>query len=65
VDEHEKLIAAYADVITTVAAHIRGDTTLAAGEVLVVDNYRCLHGVRAHEGHRTVHVLRCKTQDGL
>ncbi|MGH3899709.1 MAG: TauD/TfdA family dioxygenase [Pseudonocardiaceae bacterium] len=64
-DEHEKLIAAYADVITTAAAHVRGDTTLAAGEVLVLDNYRCLHGVRAHEGPRTVHVLRCKSQDGL
>ncbi len=64
-DEHERLIATYADVITTVAAQVRGDTTLAAGEILVLDNYRCLHGVRAHGGRRTVHVLRCKSQDGL
>ncbi|MGH3916197.1 MAG: TauD/TfdA family dioxygenase [Pseudonocardiaceae bacterium] len=64
-EQHERLIAAYADVITTVAAQVRADTTLAAGEVLVLDNYRCLHGVRAHDGTRTTHVLRCKSQDGL
>lgn len=64
-DEHERLIATYAEVITAAAAVIRADTTLAAGEVLVLDNYRCLHGVRAHEGRRTTHVLRCKSQDGL
>ncbi|MGH3934816.1 MAG: hypothetical protein ACRDS1_07565 [Pseudonocardiaceae bacterium] len=64
-EAHERLIAAYADVITTVAAQVRGDTTLAAGEILVLDNYRCLHGVRAHEGSRTTYVLRCKSQDGL
>ncbi|MGH4007853.1 MAG: TauD/TfdA family dioxygenase [Pseudonocardiaceae bacterium] len=64
-EEHERLIAAYADVITTAAARARCDTTLAAGEVLILDNYRCLHGVRAHEGHRTLHVLRCKSQDAL
>ncbi|MGH3938020.1 MAG: TauD/TfdA family dioxygenase [Pseudonocardiaceae bacterium] len=64
-EEHERLIATYADVISTVAAQVRADTTLAAGEVLVLDNYRCLHGVRAHQGHRRVHVLRCKSQDGL
>ena len=64
-DEHERLITAYADAITTVAAQARRDTTLAAGEVLVLDNYRCLHGVRAHDGTRTTHVLRCKSQDGL
>lgn len=64
-EEHERLIAVYADVITIVAAQVRGDTTLAAGEVLILDNYRCLHGVRAHDGRRAVHVLRCKSQDGL
>jgi gamma-butyrobetaine dioxygenase len=64
-EEHDRLIAAYADVITTVAAQARGDTTLATGEVLILDNYRCLHGVRAHDGTRTTYVLRCKSQDGL
>lgn len=63
--EHERLIATYADVITTAAARVRGDTTLAAGEILILDNYRCLHGVRAHDGTRTTHVLRCKSQDAL
>lgn len=64
-EEHERLIAAYVDVITTVAAQARRDNALAAGEVLILDNYRCLHGVRAHGGTRTTHVLRCKSQDGL
>jgi len=45
------------------AAQIRYDTALAAGEVLVIDNYRCLHGVRDHEGTRTSYVLRCKSND--
>ncbi len=62
-DEHERLIQAYVDVLATLAAQIREDTTLAAGEVLVVDNYRCLHGVREHEGTRTSYVLRCKSAD--
>lgn len=64
-EEHERLIAAYADVITTVAAQARDDTTHTAGEILILDNYRCLHGVRAHDGTRTTHVLRCKSQDSL
>jgi gamma-butyrobetaine dioxygenase len=64
-EEHERLIAAYAEVITTAAAHVRVDTTLASGDVLILDNYRCLHGVRAHDGTRTTYVLRCKSQDAL
>ncbi|MGH3696948.1 MAG: TauD/TfdA family dioxygenase [Pseudonocardiaceae bacterium] len=64
-DEHERLIASYADVIAAADAQVRADTTLAAGEILILDNYRCLHGVRAHEGRRTTHVLRCKSEDGL
>jgi len=57
--EHERLIESYVDVCATLAAQIRDDTTLAAGEVLVIDNYRCLHGVRGHEGRRRSYVLRC------
>jgi gamma-butyrobetaine dioxygenase len=64
-EEHEKLIAAYWDVITTLTAHVRGGTCLAAGEILILDNYRCLHGVGANQGRRSVHVLRCKSQDAL
>lgn len=62
-DEHQMMIDAYAEVLAAAAAQIRDDTTLAAGEVLVLDNYRCLHGVRAHVGPRTTHVLRCKSKD--
>ena len=62
-DEHERLIQIYVDVLATLAAQVREDTTLAAGEVLVIDNYRCLHGVRDHEGTRKSYVLRCKSSD--
>lgn len=60
-EEHEQQINAYADLLATLTAQARTDTTLDAGEVLVLDNYRCLHGVRAHDGIRTTHVLRCKS----
>lgn len=63
--EHERLIADYRDVIETVTAQVQGVTVLAEGEVLALDNYRCLHGVRAHAGTRTTYVLRCKSQDAL
>ncbi len=62
-DEHQKQINAYADLLATLTAQIRLQTTLAAGEVLILDNYRCLHGVRAHTGTRTTHVLRCQSVD--
>lgn len=62
-DEHEKQINAYADLLATLTAQVRDETTLAAGEVLIIDNYRCLHGVQAHHGTRTTHVLRCKSVD--
>lgn len=62
-EEHEQQINTYADLLATLTAQIRQDTTLAAGEVLVLDNYRCLHGVRTHHGIRTTYVLRCKSAD--
>ncbi len=62
-DEHDRLIQAWVDVCETLAAQIRQDTTLAPGEVLVIDNYRCLHGVRQNDGLRTTYVLRCKSHD--
>jgi gamma-butyrobetaine dioxygenase len=61
--EHERFIQTWVEVLETLAAEICADTTLQSGEVLVVDNYRCLHGVREHEGRRTTYVLRCKTED--
>jgi Taurine catabolism dioxygenase TauD, TfdA family len=62
-DEHDRLIQTWVDVCETLAAQIRQDITLAPGEVLVVDNYRCLHGVRRNEGRRTAYILRCRSQD--
>ncbi|MGH3565577.1 MAG: hypothetical protein ACRDRH_06005 [Pseudonocardia sp.] len=50
-------------VCAALAAQIRADTPLAAGEILLVDNYRCLHGVRSYEGSRTSYVARCQSQD--
>jgi len=62
-EEHERQINDYADLLATLTAQVQHETTLAAGEVLILDNYRCLHGVRAHEGTRTTHVLRCKSDE--
>lgn len=62
-DEHQRLIHAYEDVLASVASQVQGDTVLAAGDVLVLDNYRCLHGVRPHDGSRSTHVLRCRSAD--
>lgn len=61
--EHQAQIDTYADVLATACEQVRTGTALAAGEVMILDNYRCLHGVRAQRGSRTVHVLRCKTDD--
>jgi gamma-butyrobetaine dioxygenase len=61
--EHDELIQTYVDLCATLAAQIRNDTMLASGEILFVDNYRCLHGVRDHEGRRTTYVLRCTSED--
>lgn len=61
--EHDELIQTYVDLCATLAAQIRNDTTLAPGEVLFVDNYRCLHGVRDHEDRRTTYILRCTSKD--
>lgn len=61
-DEHERLLRRYADLLATVAAHAP-TTRLRPGEILVLDNYRCPHGVGNHAGFRRVHVLRCKSAD--
>lgn len=63
-DEHEQLIGAYAQVLATLTEHAPRDR-LAPGEILMLDNYRCPHGVSAHEGNRRTHVLRCKSADAI
>lgn len=64
-DDHDRHLQSYVDLLATLADQIQGDTTLDAGEVLVLDNYRCLHGVREHKGKRTMYILRCKTENAL
>lgn len=64
-DRSRRLLAEYAAVVTAAAAPQGRDTALQAGDALVLDNYRCLHGVRAHQGPRTTHVGRARTVDAL
>ncbi|HEV7805762.1 MAG TPA: TauD/TfdA family dioxygenase [Solirubrobacteraceae bacterium] len=61
---HARHLAAYADVLATLIVDAPRER-LAPGEILVLDNYRCPHGVSAHEGHRRTHVLRCKSAEAL
>ncbi|MGP4109493.1 TauD/TfdA family dioxygenase [Streptomyces sp. 4N509B] len=37
--------------------------TLAEGEILLLDNYRCWHGRDAHDGDRAVRILTLRTAD--
>lgn len=60
-EEHDTHLQDYVDVCATLEAQAGRGTILEAGEVLIVDNYRCLHGIRDHEGARTTSVLRCQT----
>ncbi|MCZ2814126.1 MULTISPECIES: TauD/TfdA family dioxygenase [unclassified Modestobacter] len=60
--EHDAQLDLWADVLATavdVVPHFR----LEAGEVLVVDNYRCLHGRDPFTGQRDVDVLTVMTAD--
>jgi gamma-butyrobetaine dioxygenase len=61
---HARQLAAYADVLATLIVDAPRER-LAPGEILVLDNYRCPHGISAHEGHRRTHVLRCKSAQAL
>lgn len=40
-------------------------TTLAEGEILLVDNYRCWHGRDPHQGDRLVHILTLRTDQAM
>ncbi len=59
-DEHERMLELYADVWTTLTAGAPR-FTLATGEILFVDNYRCLHGVDAYETRRIMHSLTVRS----
>lgn len=61
-DAHERLLGEYADVLATAqerAPRFRLDT----GEVLVLDNYRFLHGRDAFRGERRAYVLTVRSRD--
>lgn len=64
-DRHRQLLEAYRDVVAAAAAPQGRDTALRAGEVLVLDNDRWLHGVLAHEGPRTMLVGPSRSADAL
>ncbi|MGH3625155.1 MAG: TauD/TfdA family dioxygenase [Sciscionella sp.] len=63
-EEHQRHLASYAQLLAGLAARMPGDR-LQSGEILVIDNYRCLHAVHAHQGPRRIHTLRCKSADAV
>lgn len=63
-EEHERRLGEYADLLATLIADAPRER-LAPGEILVLDNYRCPHGVGAHQGSRRTHVLRCRSSRAL
>jgi gamma-butyrobetaine dioxygenase len=63
-DEHEQHLRQYADLLTTCAAatpRFRLDT----GDILVLDNYRFLHGRDGYSGTRLLHVLTVLSSDAM
>lgn len=61
-DEHERHLEQWADVLATATAHAPR-FLLRGGEVLVMDNYRMLHGHDAFVGRRTMSVLNVLSAD--
>lgn len=59
---HAELLDRYADLLATATETIPR-FRLEAGEVLVVDNYRFLHGRDPFTGHREIHVLTVLSAD--
>jgi gamma-butyrobetaine dioxygenase len=62
-DEHVELIARWDRVLDEARAAVTRSTRLGEGEILLLDNYRCLHGVTPHSGPRTTYVARATTAD--
>lgn len=63
-DEHVAHLDDYADVLAT-AQECAARFRLEAGELLVLDNYRFLHGRDAFSGPRRMHVLTVRTTDAF
>lgn len=63
-DAHLAHLEEYADVLAT-AQECAARFRLEAGEVLVLDNYRFLHGRDAFAGERRMHVMTVRTTDAF
>ncbi|MBC3194649.1 TauD/TfdA family dioxygenase [Pseudonocardia sp. C8] len=63
-DEHLARIEEYADLLAT-AFEAAPRFRMEAGDLLVLDNYRFLHGRDAFRGSRTLHVLSVRTVDAF
>jgi gamma-butyrobetaine dioxygenase len=63
-DDHLAHLDDYADVLAT-AQECAARFRLEAGELLVLDNYRFLHGRDAFAGERRMHVLTVRTEDAF
>lgn len=63
-DEHLARIEEYADLLAT-AFDAAPRFQLEAGDLLVLDNYRFLHGRDAFSGSRTLHVLSVRTTEAF
>ncbi|WP_219413384.1 TauD/TfdA family dioxygenase [Pseudonocardia nigra] len=62
--EHVAFLDEYADVLAT-AQECGARFRLDAGELLVLDNYRFLHGRDAFRGERRLHVLTVRTTEAF
>lgn len=59
---HSRMLRTYADVLTATAA-AAPRFRLAAGEILVVDNYRMIHGRDGFRGQRSMCILTVRSSD--
>ncbi|MEQ3552194.1 TauD/TfdA family dioxygenase [Pseudonocardia nematodicida] len=63
-DEHLARIEEYADLLAT-AFEVAPRFRLDAGDLLILDNYRFLHGRDAFTGSRALHVLSVRTTEAF
>lgn len=61
-EEHQSRLEQYSNLLRELGARA-SHTLTEEGELVVLDNYRCSHGVRAHEGPRATNVLSCTSDE--